>query len=139
MRCSLEAYGGRSCSGRWPAVRSCGGDGSVVVGRGVAEGLRAPGLRGSVREAPAEVIRRLGSPRPAGDEEIEAAAQLTGGGSLAKYRCCRGSGHNCWAWEASRRCGGADAGLIGVGGAAERPNHGKAEEASAADERGRRR
>jgi hypothetical protein len=60
MRCSPEARGGRSCSGRLSAARSCGGDGSVFVGRGVAEGLRAPGHRGSTGGGPAKVPGGLG-------------------------------------------------------------------------------
>jgi hypothetical protein len=55
-----EGCGGRSCGGRWPAARSCGGDGSVLAGRGVAEALRATGHRGSMRGDPVKVPAGLG-------------------------------------------------------------------------------
>jgi hypothetical protein len=61
------------------ATLAGGGDRAALAGRVDAGRLRAPGLHGSTREAPAEMLRgsiRSGSYRQRG---IEGAEQLTGG------------------------------------------------------------
>jgi hypothetical protein len=80
MRCSPKACSGQSCSERWPAVRSCGGDGSVFVGRGVAEALRAPGHRGSTCGGPAKALGGLVESGDHRRRRIAGAEWDTGGG-----------------------------------------------------------
>jgi hypothetical protein len=109
---------------------------AALAEEAAAGALRTPRLHGSMRGAPAKVLRgsgRSGNHRRRG---IARAERLTGGGFRSNSGTARAQGRGQKLREASWRRGGATAGDVVAWGAAERPDHGETEATGAGKEGG---
>jgi len=97
---------------------------------GVAGLIPASGSRGSIRGAPAEVLRGSGRSVNGRRRGIAAAEQLTGGDARARFRRCRSLGPGLRALEAFWGYGGAIAVACRGWSAAERRGYGGARASS---------
>jgi hypothetical protein len=120
--------GDLSCDGR-RRTTAAGGEGArALAEEGDAEVAGPSGLRGSIREAPAETTRGLKELAVHRRQRIAAAAVLTGGGLWEKIRTeeraeVAGEGAGAPGWW-----GDADAQALTGRGAVERRAHGGTEE-----------